>query len=57
MSYATVKDNDYWESWFVTYDKFLKRLKSKKQSEYWDRWFEVYSAKMSLLGANSVPQQ
>lgn len=57
MSYATVKDNDYWESWFVTYNKFLDRLKSKKQSEYWDRWFEVYSAKMSLLGSNSVPQQ
>ena len=53
MSYTTVKDNDYWDSWFVTYNKFLGRLKKQKKSDYWERWFEVYSTKLNLLGSNS----
>ncbi|MDJ0725070.1 MAG: hypothetical protein QNJ38_08170 [Prochloraceae cyanobacterium] len=53
MSYATVKDTEYWDTWFNTYNKFLGRMKTKKASDYWDRWFEVYSTKLNLLGSTS----
>ncbi|WP_017314877.1 DUF362 domain-containing protein [Mastigocladopsis repens] len=37
---------DYWDSWFTTYDKVLAKL-TKKQ-DYWDNWYNFYSQKFSL---------
>ncbi|AKG24143.1 DUF362 domain-containing protein [Calothrix sp. 336/3] len=36
---------DYWESWFSTYERLVKKL-TKKQ-DYWEKWFSVYSHKFS----------
>ena len=40
---------DYWDDWFTTYNRLLKRLKGSKQTQYWERWFEVYSQELKLL--------
>ena len=36
---------DYWESWFATYDRLVGKLQG--QSDYWERWFNTYSQKMT----------
>jgi hypothetical protein len=38
--------NDYWESWFATYDKLIAKLTN--QQDYWDRWFDCYSQKFLI---------
>ncbi|KAB8319563.1 ferredoxin [Tolypothrix campylonemoides VB511288] len=42
---SVIERKDYWESWFVTYNKVVTKL-TKKQ-DYWDNWFNVYSQKLS----------
>ncbi len=37
--------NDYWESWFDTYNNIVKNL--KKEPDYWETWFNCYSEKYS----------
>jgi Fe-S-cluster-containing hydrogenase component 2 len=41
--------NNYWDNWFVTYDRLISGLKAKKETRYWQRWFETYSRKLELL--------
>ncbi|MEM7554840.1 MAG: 4Fe-4S binding protein [Cyanobacteria bacterium P01_A01_bin.84] len=36
---------DYWESWFDTYNQFINKL--TKQQDYWENWFDFYSQKFS----------
>ncbi len=37
--------SDYWESWFMTYNRLVGKL-TKKQ-DYWERWFDTYSQKFA----------
>lgn len=41
--------NNYWDNWFVTYDRLISGLKAKKETRYWQRWFNTYSRKLELL--------
>ncbi|HIK44610.1 MAG TPA: 4Fe-4S binding protein [Leptolyngbyaceae cyanobacterium M65_K2018_010] len=34
---------DYWESWFATYNRLVARLQSVQDSGYWQHWFDAYS--------------
>jgi Fe-S-cluster-containing hydrogenase component 2 len=43
---------DYWDSWFVTYNRMVSRLKTTKHTEYWQRWFDAYSSQ--ILKAKQV---
>ena len=36
---------DYWQSWFDTYNRFVKKLRNKQ--DYWEGWFDLYSQKYS----------
>jgi ferredoxin len=38
---------DYWESWFASYNRSLAKLTNKQKQDYWERWFECYSQKFS----------
>jgi Fe-S-cluster-containing dehydrogenase component len=39
--------NEYWDNWFVTYNKLVSEFKTKQISEYWQHWFDNYSQALS----------
>ena len=39
------ESTDYWQSWFDTYNRFVKKLRNKQ--DYWEGWFDLYSQKYS----------
>jgi len=47
--------NDYWESWFDTYNNIVKNL--KKEPDYWETWFNCYSQKYSEQLQKNQQQQ
>jgi hypothetical protein len=45
----TTENSDYWENWFVRYERLLKKLHAGQQNQYWETWFDTYSQKLSTL--------
>ncbi|WP_413175888.1 4Fe-4S binding protein [Anabaena azotica] len=37
--------SDYWESWFVKYNRVIAKLTNKQ--DYWECWYNTYSQKFS----------
>ncbi|KGF73802.1 4Fe-4S ferredoxin [Neosynechococcus sphagnicola sy1] len=35
--------NDYWDHWFLAYNRLVSRLNANRPSDYWKRWFDTYS--------------
>ncbi len=46
---AQTTTNNYWDNWFVTYNRLTSRLRAKKETLYWQHWFDTYSQKLNLL--------
>jgi len=38
---------DYWDTWFVTYNRLLSQLHQSEQPDYWFQWFDAYSQQLS----------
>jgi hypothetical protein len=38
---------DYWDNWFVLYERLVERLKATQQPTYWQHWFEAYSSQLA----------
>ncbi|WP_168186307.1 hypothetical protein [Hydrocoleum sp. CS-953] len=38
---------NYWDAWFVTYNKLVSQINEAKQGNYWLKWFELYSQRLS----------
>ena len=47
LTSASEKSSDYWESWFVAYNRMVARLKANQQSDYWRHWFDSYAEALS----------
>ncbi|NEP46400.1 MAG: 4Fe-4S ferredoxin [Okeania sp. SIO2H7] len=45
---------EYWDSWFTTYNALVTRLKQTQTSEYWRSWFDSYAAKVSQMQPNAT---
>jgi 4Fe-4S binding domain len=39
--------DDYWGTWFNTYNHLVSGLKVNQPSDYWQRWFDTYSQALS----------
>jgi ferredoxin len=37
---------DYWDSWFSTYNQLIEKLNKSQKSKYWEQWFNTYSQKV-----------
>lgn len=40
---------DYWDGWFMTYNRLIMRLKSSRKNDYWQSWFQSYASALSHL--------
>lgn len=48
--FSDTPTDNYWDSWFATYNQRVSRLRAAKHSEYWQQWFDAYAQKVSKLG-------
>ncbi|MFB2834140.1 4Fe-4S dicluster domain-containing protein [Floridanema evergladense] len=46
---AIASSEDYWESWFNTYNHLINRINKTKQNPYWQKWFNTYSQELKRV--------
>lgn len=43
------KGNEYWDSWFNTYERLVTKLNNAQQPSYWEQWFNTYSHQLKKV--------
>jgi len=46
---AITSSNDYWDSWFNTYNQLIDRINKPKKNPYWQQWFNIYSQEVKRI--------